>query len=49
MSIQITINQEVTRLKHSYDDLGLLSITTDLKLVGCVIDNSLQILGNITM
>jgi len=34
-------------LKHSisYGDLGLLSVTTDLKLVGCVIDNFLRILG----
>jgi len=30
---------------NSYGDLGLLSVTTDLKLVGCVIDNSLRILG----
>jgi len=48
MSIQITINQELIRLKHSisYASIGLVSITTDLKLVGCVIDNSLWILGD---
>ena len=33
-------------MNHSngYGDWGLLSVTTDLKLVGCVIDNSLRIL-----
>ena len=34
-------------MKHSisYGAWGLLSVTTDLKLVGCVIDNFLRILG----
>ena len=47
MSIQITIKQEVGLLNHSntYGDWGLISITTDLKLVVCVIDNFLRILG----
>ena len=38
MSIQITINQEVNRLKHSIG-YGELRIKTDLKLSGCVIDD----------
>ena len=49
MNIQITINQEVIRLKYSnsYGDWGLLRITADLKLVGYVTDRSFPIGGEL--
>jgi len=45
MSIQIK-KKKANRLNHSssYGDWGLLSITTDFKLVEWVLYNSLQIL-----